>query len=130
MSEEHVMPKLCTVAPTFPVADVDATVRWYETVLGFAGYPFPEHPPYVFARVVRDEIEIMFQRIDGYEKPDLITSGASAFGMLTFAWKASRNSMKRSKTRLKSSCRCGSRVMAIGSSKLRIPTATFWCLAN
>jgi catechol 2,3-dioxygenase-like lactoylglutathione lyase family enzyme len=71
MSEEHVMPKLCSVAPTFPVADVDATVRWYETVLGFAGYPFPEHPPYVFATVVRDEIEIMFQRIDGYEKPDL-----------------------------------------------------------
>jgi uncharacterized glyoxalase superfamily protein PhnB len=65
------MPKLNSVAPTFPVADVDATIHWYETVLGFTSYPFPENPPHVFASVCRDEIEIMFQRIDGYQKPDL-----------------------------------------------------------
>jgi len=65
------MPKLNSVVPTFPVADVDATIRWYETKLGFTSYPFPETPPYVFASVGRDQVEIMFQRIKGYQKPDL-----------------------------------------------------------
>jgi len=65
------MPKLCSAAPTFPVADVGATIRWYETHLGFTSYPFPENPPYVFASVSRDQVEIMFQRIDGYQKTDL-----------------------------------------------------------
>lgn len=63
--------KLSTAAPTFPVADVDATIRWYETELGFTSYPFPENPPYVFASVCRDDVEIMFQRIEGHQKPDL-----------------------------------------------------------
>ena len=65
------MPKLCGAAPAFPVADVDATIRWYETHLGFTSCPFPENPPYVFAIVSRDDVEIMFQRIEGYQKPDL-----------------------------------------------------------
>ena len=65
------MSKLNRIAPTFPVADVDATIRWYEAELGFTSYPFPENPPYVFASVSRDDVEIMFQRIKEYEKPDL-----------------------------------------------------------
>ena len=65
------MSKLNSAAPTFPVADVDATIRWYESELGFTSYPFPENPPYVFASVSRDDVEIMFQRIKEYEKPDL-----------------------------------------------------------
>lgn len=65
------MPKLSRAAPAFPVADVGATIRWYETELGFNSYPFPENPPYVFASVSRDNVEIMFQRIEGYQKPDL-----------------------------------------------------------
>ena len=65
------MPRLSSIAPTFAVADVDATIRWYETKLGFTSYPFPEAPPYVFASVCRDQVEIMFQRIEGYQKPDL-----------------------------------------------------------
>jgi uncharacterized glyoxalase superfamily protein PhnB len=65
------MPKLNKAAPTFPVADVDATIRWYETELGFTSYPFPKKPPYVFASVCRDDVEIMFQKVDGYQKPDL-----------------------------------------------------------
>jgi uncharacterized glyoxalase superfamily protein PhnB len=65
------MSKLTRVAPVFPVADVEATIRWYETELGFASYPFPEEPPYVFASVCRDEVEIMFQLIENFEKPDL-----------------------------------------------------------
>ena len=65
------MSKLNSAAPTFPVADVDATIRWYETKLGFTSYPFPENPPHVFASVSRDDVEIMFQRIEGYQKPGL-----------------------------------------------------------
>ena len=65
------MSKLNSAAPTFPVADVDATIRWYETELGFTSYPFPENPPYVFSSVSRDDVEIMFQRIKEYENPDL-----------------------------------------------------------
>ena len=59
------------VAPVFLVADVGATISWYETELGFTSYPFPEKPPYVFASVSRDGIEIMFQRLEAYQKPDL-----------------------------------------------------------
>ena len=65
------MIKLSGEVPTFPVADVDATIRWYETKLGFTSYPFPENPPHVFASVSRDDVEIMFQRVEGYQKPGL-----------------------------------------------------------
>ena len=53
------MPRLCSSAPCFPVADVGATVRWYEEHLGFRSYPFPKTEPYAFASLVRDEVEIM-----------------------------------------------------------------------
>ena len=65
------MPQLCSSAPCFAVADVGATVRWYETQLGFKSYPFPEIEPYAFAILLRDDVEIMLQRVDGYQKPDL-----------------------------------------------------------
>jgi hypothetical protein len=58
-------------APVFPVSDIGKTIRWYETNLGFKSYPFPQSPPHVFAIVSRDEIEIKFQRLEGYQKPDL-----------------------------------------------------------
>jgi len=64
------MAKLSRIAPTFPVADVGETIKWYETELGFTCYPFPPNPPYVFASVCRDEVEIMFQRLEDYQKPD------------------------------------------------------------
>jgi len=60
-----------SVATCFPVADVDKTLEWYEHNLGFTSYPFPANPPYVFAILVRDTVEIMLQKVDGYEKPDL-----------------------------------------------------------
>jgi len=68
------MVKLFTVAPTFLVADVGATIRWYESELGFTSFPFPENPPYVFSSVSRDTVEIMFQRLEGFRKPDLYLS--------------------------------------------------------
>jgi len=63
--------KIHSVNPVFAVADVGATIRWYEQELGFAGDPFPSDEPYVFGILRRDDIEIMLQRVAGYQKPDL-----------------------------------------------------------
>lgn len=68
------MAEFGSVAPCFPVADVGATIRWYEEQLGFIADPFPSAEPYVFAIVYRDGVEIMLQRVEGYEKPDLYSS--------------------------------------------------------
>ena len=65
------MPEFHSVAPVFAVADITATIRWYEDQLGFIGLPFPMQGPYVFGIVYRDQIEVMLQRVDGYRKPDL-----------------------------------------------------------
>jgi len=70
------MPELHSVAPVFAVADISATIRWYEEQLGFISDPFPAHEPYVFAVVYRDRVEIMLQRVEGYVKPDLYYSRA------------------------------------------------------
>src|SRR5256885_12540637 len=63
--------KIHSVNPVFAVADVGATICWYETELGFAGDPFPSQEPFVFGILRRDEIEIMLQYVANYEKPDL-----------------------------------------------------------
>lgn len=65
------MPKLSSAVPTFVVSDVGETIRWYQEQLGFTAYPFPEKPPYVFAIVSRDHVEIMFQGLPYYEKTQL-----------------------------------------------------------
>jgi len=65
------MPRIFSATPCFSVADIGTTLRWYEDQLGFAGDPFPEKEPYVFAILRRDDVEIMLQRIDGYKKPDI-----------------------------------------------------------
>ena len=68
------MAELQSLAACFPVADISATIRWYEEQLGFIGDPFPSSEPYVFAILRRDHVEIMLQRIKGYQKPDLYRS--------------------------------------------------------
>jgi catechol 2,3-dioxygenase-like lactoylglutathione lyase family enzyme len=65
------MAEFQSVAVVFSVSDISATIRWYEEQLGFIGDPFPEHEPYVFAILRRDDVEIMLQRLTGYQKPDL-----------------------------------------------------------
>ena len=65
------MAEFHSVAPVFAVADIGATIRWYEEQLGFIGDPFPAHEPYVFAIMYRDKVEIMLQRVEGYEQPDV-----------------------------------------------------------
>jgi uncharacterized glyoxalase superfamily protein PhnB len=65
------MPSLTSIAPCFAVADVGATMRWYQTKLGFWSDPFPESEPHLFAILFLDHVEIMLQRVEAYEKPDL-----------------------------------------------------------
>jgi uncharacterized glyoxalase superfamily protein PhnB len=65
------MAKFRSVAAVFSVADISATIKWYEEQLGFIGDPFPDCEPYVFAILRRDDVEIFLQRIIDYEKPDL-----------------------------------------------------------
>lgn len=65
------MAELRTAEPVFAVADISATIQWYEEQLGFIGDPFPDCEPYVFAILRRDNVTIFLQRIVGYEKPEL-----------------------------------------------------------
>jgi uncharacterized glyoxalase superfamily protein PhnB len=60
-----------SIAACFAVADVGKTLRWYEQHLGFSSHPFPANEPYVFGILERDNVEIMLQRVEGYEKRDL-----------------------------------------------------------
>jgi uncharacterized glyoxalase superfamily protein PhnB len=65
------MPELRAVAPTFLVADVGATAKWYRDNLGFEASFFPKSPPHAFASMQRDGVEIMLLSMAGYRKPDL-----------------------------------------------------------
>lgn len=65
------MSNLLTATPCFPVPDIGATMNWYQRHLGFAPDPFPQHEPYVFCILRRDNIEIFLQLVEGYQKPDL-----------------------------------------------------------
>ena len=65
------MPEYGSIVPVFAVADIGMTLSWYQTKLGFWSNPFPATEPYVFAILFRDDIEIMLQRVTGYQKPDL-----------------------------------------------------------
>lgn len=65
------MAELHSLAACFPVADISATISWYEEQLGFIGDPFPDREPYVFGILRRDNVEIFLQRVEGYQKPEL-----------------------------------------------------------
>jgi len=65
------MSHLESTTPCFAVADIATTMRWYEEQLGFTPDPFPANEPYVFAILRRDDIDIMLQRIENYQKPDI-----------------------------------------------------------
>jgi uncharacterized glyoxalase superfamily protein PhnB len=68
----QVEPEVRSAVPTFLVADVAATARWYAANLGFytAG-AFPDKEPYAYASLQRGAAEIMFLALADYEKPDL-----------------------------------------------------------
>jgi len=61
-----------SAVPTFLVADVGNTARWYVANLGFhtAG-AVPQQEPYVYASLQRGPAEIMLLALADYQKPDL-----------------------------------------------------------
>lgn len=61
--------RLKSAAPTFLVHDVGTTAAWYEKQLGFTASLVPKNPPYVYASLQRDQVEIMLLRLEGYRKP-------------------------------------------------------------
>lgn len=48
--------------PVLQVADVAASMDWYQTALGFEADPFPAEPPYTFAILSHGETELMLQQ--------------------------------------------------------------------
>ena len=68
MPEADPRTKLRSSAPVFQVGDIAATMRWYETALGFTPDPFPDSPPHSFCILSKDAVEIMLQRVDDHEK--------------------------------------------------------------
>jgi uncharacterized glyoxalase superfamily protein PhnB len=61
-----------SAVPTFLVADVGATARWYADELGFEiGGMQPDHEPYFYASIHRGGAEIMLLSLEEYRKPDL-----------------------------------------------------------
>jgi len=61
-----------SAVPTFLVADVAKTARWYWEHLGFrTAETVPKNEPYVYASLQRDGAEIMLLSLPGYKKPDL-----------------------------------------------------------
>jgi uncharacterized glyoxalase superfamily protein PhnB len=64
-------PRLVGAAPVFQVADVAATMQWYEENLGFEAFPFPAAPPHAFCVLAHGGIEIMLQRLEGQERLDV-----------------------------------------------------------
>ena len=59
-----------------PVRDVERTARWYSEVLGFRAHLFPGAPPYVFAVLVRDEVEVMLQAVPAETATTAAEAGA------------------------------------------------------
>jgi catechol 2,3-dioxygenase-like lactoylglutathione lyase family enzyme len=62
---------LQTAAPTFAVADIAKTIAWYREHFDVHADTFPDHEPFLWATIWRDDVEIMLLRVEGYEKPDL-----------------------------------------------------------
>lgn len=69
------MPRFHSVAPAFLAPDVGDAARWYAQHLGFNRRAFPDREPFALAIRERDGVEIMLQRVAGYEKPDLSAVG-------------------------------------------------------
>jgi len=64
--------QIFAAVPTFLVADIGNTARWYGQNLGFQTMGHvPDHEPFVYASLQRDGAEIMLLNLAGYQKPDL-----------------------------------------------------------
>ena len=56
--------------PVLQVIDVARSIAWYRDALNFDADPFPARPPYSFAILRRDGVELMLQLAHGGPAPD------------------------------------------------------------
>ena len=118
--------KLLSTTPVFLVADIAATMRWYQTNLQFDGRAVPESPPHTFGIMSKDDSQIFLQQLEGYEKPDPYENREGGVWNVYVQMEGVREffeTCRRSATSRWSSDSDGSRT-ARSSSPSRIPTAT------
>ena len=65
--------------PVLQVADVGRSIDWYVAAFGFEPNPFPNNPPYAFAILRRDGVEIMLQRGASSRPNDVREEGWSVY---------------------------------------------------
>lgn len=58
------MPRLQRAVPVLQVKDVARSIEWYTETFAFDADPFPRTPPFSFAILRRDDVEIMLQCAD------------------------------------------------------------------
>ena len=100
------MVKIESPVPVLQVADVERSATWYASVFGFDADPFPDTPPYSFAILRRDCMEIMLQCSEGASNESR-RSGWSVYlrmaggGLLEFAEAARKHTeLKREPERM------------------------------
>jgi uncharacterized glyoxalase superfamily protein PhnB len=72
IAARHPAIRMVAAVPTFLVSDVGSTARWYTTALGFdLSGTVPDREPYVYASLLRDGVELMLLRLEGYQKADM-----------------------------------------------------------
>jgi catechol 2,3-dioxygenase-like lactoylglutathione lyase family enzyme len=92
------MSRVEAAVPVLQVSNVEQSIKWYGSVLGFEADPFPPTPPHSFAILRRDSIEIMLQCAEGdtsakLKSPDspwAVYLRLSGGQLLSFAEDASR----------------------------------------
>jgi len=71
------MPNLRSAVPTFLVADVAGTPRWYEANLGFTVNILPKSHPYFYASLHRQGVELMLLSMENYQKAQIARTGGN-----------------------------------------------------
>jgi len=78
------MARFDQAVPVLQVNDVSVSMDWYSKILGFDGWTFPKTPPYSFALLSRDGIELIFQRQAGRERTAVtVNSGWAVYIRVT-----------------------------------------------
>src|SRR5262249_46679160 len=61
-STQYINMTIQLLVPVLRVADVARSMQWYRETLALAGDPFPAKPPFEFAILRQEEVELMLRR--------------------------------------------------------------------
>jgi catechol 2,3-dioxygenase-like lactoylglutathione lyase family enzyme len=73
------MARFIQAAPVLQVADVSLSMRWYSDILGLEGWTFPKTPPFDFALLSRDGVELMFQKGPARKRTERLNGGWAVY---------------------------------------------------